>query len=331
MKTIFKVSVILFAFSILFPLYAQQANTSSESIVIISESEIASLINTLQKYKQLKSEPSAIETEKITTNAIENNFEIDFLRQQIAVLEQDLNTKTSANKSIKKTTIADPFKEDELQLIKLELAELKGRLNQLNYNANLNEEASVITLPKKNYIVKNTDKIATEKLSATEPTAKISKKDSLLAILTKLNKIDLNYNTNAANLQQRLEDIKSKLAALDNTSESGNTVSNYKKQFLFANNSTTLNNEQIAEINELALIISLNPTIDLYLKGFASKKGSPAYNENISMLRTESVKKALINKGIHPTRILSQYHGIDYNATSDDLARRVDIVLLKRN
>ena len=103
MKTIFKVSVILFAFSILFPMYAQQANTSAESMIIISESEIASLINTLQKYKQLKSEPSTIETEKITTNTLDNNFEIDFLRQQIAVLEQDLNTKTNTNKSIKKS------------------------------------------------------------------------------------------------------------------------------------------------------------------------------------------------------------------------------------
>ncbi len=49
------------------------------------------------------------------------------------------------------------------------------------------------------------------------------------------------------------------------------------------------------------------------------------------MQRTESVKKALINKGVHPTRILTQYHGIDYLSTSESLARRVDIELLIRN
>jgi len=49
------------------------------------------------------------------------------------------------------------------------------------------------------------------------------------------------------------------------------------------------------------------------------------------MQRTESVKKALINKGVHPTRILTQYHGIDYQATSNVEARRVDVELLIRN
>jgi outer membrane protein OmpA-like peptidoglycan-associated protein len=57
----------------------------------------------------------------------------------------------------------------------------------------------------------------------------------------------------------------------------------------------------------------------VYLKGFASNKGNPVYNQNLSLQRTENVKKYLVKKGIHPSRILTQYHGIDYGATKEEL------------
>jgi outer membrane protein OmpA-like peptidoglycan-associated protein len=46
------------------------------------------------------------------------------------------------------------------------------------------------------------------------------------------------------------------------------------------------------------------------------------------MQRTESVKKALMLRGIHPNRILTQYHGIDYTAATEADARRVEISFL---
>jgi outer membrane protein OmpA-like peptidoglycan-associated protein len=62
----------------------------------------------------------------------------------------------------------------------------------------------------------------------------------------------------------------------------------------------------------------------MYLKGFASK-GNPVYNQNLSLQRTENVKNIWL-KGIHPSRILTQYHGIDYGA-KEELARRVELSL----
>jgi hypothetical protein len=47
----------------------------------------------------------------------------------------------------------------------------------------------------------------------------------------------------------------------------------------------------------------------VYLKD-SSNKGNPVYNQNLSLQRTENVKKYLVKKGIHPSRILTQYHGI---------------------
>jgi hypothetical protein len=51
----------------------------------------------------------------------------------------------------------------------------------------------------------------------------------------------------------------------------------------------------------------------------------------LSLQRTENVKKYLVKKGIHPSRILTQYHGIDYGATKEELARRVELSLLSES
>jgi hypothetical protein len=53
------------------------------------------------------------------------------------------------------------------------------------------------------------------------------------------------------------------------------------------------------------------------------------YNQNLSLQRTENVKKYLVKKGIHP-RILTQYHG-NYGATKEELARRVELSLLSES
>jgi outer membrane protein OmpA-like peptidoglycan-associated protein len=65
-------------------------------------------------------------------------------------------------------------------------------------------------------------------------------------------------------------------------------------------------------------------------KGFASNKGNPVYNQNLSLQRTENVKKYLVKKGIHPSRILTQYM-LDYGATKEELARRVELSLLSES
>jgi outer membrane protein OmpA-like peptidoglycan-associated protein len=64
-------------------------------------------------------------------------------------------------------------------------------------------------------------------------------------------------------------------------------------------------------------------------KGFASNKGNPVYNQNLSLQRTENKKNIWLKK-IHPSRILTQYHGIDYGATKEELARRVELSFIIR-
>jgi len=106
--------------------------------------------------------------------------------------------------------------------------------------------------------------------------------------------------------------------------------SDSSQNILFDNNSAVINDSYFDILDQLVVLCNSNTKIDLFLKGFASKKGNVAYNQKLSMQRTESVKKYLIEKGIHPTRILSQYHGVDYASKNEENARRVTISYLIR-
>ena len=101
--------------------------------------------------------------------------------------------------------------------------------------------------------------------------------------------------------------------------------SSLKKQVFFENNESKLTTNDMNMISELISILNQNNTVDVFLEGFASKKGNAVYNETLSLKRTESVKQLLIHNGIHPKRILSQYHGVDAAATNEAFARRVDV------
>jgi len=104
----------------------------------------------------------------------------------------------------------------------------------------------------------------------------------------------------------------------------------FQSEIYFDNNSKEIKVDQIQTLDKITTILKSTDKIDVYLKGFASNKGNPAYNQNLSVQRTESVKKYLVKKGIHPNRILTQYHGIDYDTNNEELARRVEMSFLIR-
>lgn len=168
-----------------------------------------------------------------------------------------------------------------------------------------------------------------------------------MAELTKLSKTIKEQQSNASNTTY-IDSIQKQLAVLKNSIIAKDTLvtvteqpfkkydslasdyTNYRKQLFFKTNKKDLDLNQVAALDEIVSILANNDHIDVFIKGFASNSGNPVYNENLSLQRTESVKKILVAKGVHPTRILTQYHGIDYESKSNDKARRVDIDLLIR-
>lgn len=97
-----------------------------------------------------------------------------------------------------------------------------------------------------------------------------------------------------------------------------------KNQVFFDNNATTIKDSDKIQLEKMIGLLNQEENLDLYLIGFASQKGSVIHNQKLSAKRTEVIKEFLISKGIHPTRILTQYHGIDYSTDDEATARRVD-------
>ncbi len=273
----------------------QEVVKKSESVIVMSEDDIISLAMTLRELKKkyaIKAPLNLSDTLNTKISSKEkNSFEVVYLKKQIALLENQLKESTTSKNT---TDTSATLINNSNSLNQTELNGIKQDINQL---------------------------IALKSIV-----------DSLDVLFKNFKASD--YSGDFAALEKRITELKKELALKDlvlpNTFE--NLTSEYKgysRSIYFSNNSTNLNEEGAKVVDELNEILNKNNNIDIVVKGFASNKGVALYNENLSMMRTESVKKALILRGIHPIRVLTQYHGIDYEAKADK-ARRVEISILVR-
>ncbi len=162
-----------------------------------------------------------------------------------------------------------------------------------------------------------------------------------------------NNNTNSKDFSKELNDIKQMIAKIDKSksthtketiqtntiSNNNNTNYNYLteaikgreiSQILFANASHALTEEAKNTIRNIANLMKQHDRLDVLIAGYTSSQGSLLYNQELSLQRTESVKRFLMELGVHATHIFSEYHGIDYNAADDSNARRVEVKILVR-
>ena len=313
---------------------------SKESKVIISESSLISLTNTLKKFKKQKERSSSQRAVDTLIYSQENNeipIEVRLLKQDITQLEDQLRRKNAIlnEKSNSIPDITRNVQDEKISALQQEVFELKLLLNKMMINE---KTPTIISVPvQKNEIL--IDKL--DSLLKVKDSEKIQQRiDSLyIAINDSSEKDSLSVINDISLLKEQLQKLKIELNSYKKNLETKNaevdismSFKDYKKQIFFENNRFNIRNTDIITINELVEIISSNDKIDILIKGFASNKGTPIQNEKLSMLRAESVKKELIRAGVHTSRIHTQYHGIDYGATNEALARRVDInFLVKRS
>ena len=309
---------------------------SKESKVIISESSLISLTNTLKKFKKQKERSSSQRAVDTLIYSQENNeipIEVRLLKQDITQLEDQLRRKNAIlnEKSNSISDITRNVQDEKISALQQEVFELKLLLNKMMINE---KTPTIISVPvQKNEILN--DKL--DSLLKVKDSEKIQQRiDSLyIAINDSSEKDSLSVINDISLLKEQLQKLEIELNSYKKNLETKNaevdismSFKDYKKQIFFENNRFNIRNTDIITINELVEIISSNDKIDILIKGFASNKGTPIQNEKLSMLRAESVKKELIRAGVHTSRIHTQYHGIDYGATNEALARRVDINLL---
>ena len=87
------------------------------------------------------------------------------------------------------------------------------------------------------------------------------------------------------------------------------------------------------KIDQLAQFLTEHPGRRVQVDGFTDSVGSDAYNEELSQRRADSVKEALLEHGIDPSRIGAEGYGKAYPVASNSesggrqLNRRVEVVI----
>ena len=102
-----------------------------------------------------------------------------------------------------------------------------------------------------------------------------------------------------------------------------------KTPIYFANNAYSPLPHDTEAISQIVSMLNDNPELSILLEGYASDVGSSAYNNQLSMRRSESVARLLEQRGIALQRILTAFRGIDHSVDKEK-ARRVDISVIIR-
>lgn len=322
----------------------------TENTVVISETQLMSIAQKMYDYKmrmQAKNEVSLTENyipADVKTAIVEKTY-LQQLKIQDAEIKNYLNYLETKND--------DRFDALYARISKMEL-DLLGK--------NASAKQSIINVPQQ------TQKKTPAVIYIKEPAASnqqpsnlnedliLNKIDSLTAVLAAINekannkiqepsKIKIQESANINNtkktdsLQIEINRIKESIDKIKQREESKEekkidfrnlyvSYEGYKNEIFFDKNSYKIEAGQLKKVQEIASILNSNKSVDVFIKGFASNTGKPEYNLNLSMQRTESVKKELIKLGIPPLRILTDYYGIDYNADNLPQARRAAIELL---
>lgn len=362
--------------------HAQQ----EESMVVLSEENIVSLTNALRKYKKQQQQVTTQTYDGTTTSfntqektVAQSTFEIRYLRQEIALLEQELLLRH------KNTTSSSPSNDLALQNINTQLEELRFALQQLQREEK--NATTVIVAPSTKSqpatVTRSTETIRevmvpvrTETVREVLVPATAASAQNELAFKKLQRKMDSMYafakakqpqaaplttsnnDTNFKALQKELAALKAAMIANNQatiaaanaqktttlipakTTTTATSASafellkaqfkDYEKRVFFANNSTSLSPAATQSVQEIYDLLNSHENLDVVVKGFASNTGNIKQNETLSMQRTEAIKKALILRGVHPNRVLTQYHGIDYSAQNAANARRVELSFLIR-
>lgn len=102
-----------------------------------------------------------------------------------------------------------------------------------------------------------------------------------------------------------------------------------KTPIYFANNAYVPLPHDTDAIDQIVTMLRNNPELSILLEGYASNVGTAAYNNQLSMKRSESVARLLQKQGIALQRILTAFRGID-DSVDKEKARRVDISVIIR-
>jgi OmpA-OmpF porin, OOP family len=111
------------------------------------------------------------------------------------------------------------------------------------------------------------------------------------------------------------------LNIIDGTDVTGRTSWLDFDHLMFDSGSSKLRPDSAEQLDHIAAILRAYPNVQLNIAGFTDHVGSSAENLELSRARAESVKKALVSRGISPDRLAVQGFGETLSDNSTTAAR----------
>lgn len=116
------------------------------------------------------------------------------------------------------------------------------------------------------------------------------------------------YTTKTIIVDPKDIDVDKKAVVKDiKLSRSGDAIR--LNHLIFAQGQSTIEPQSFPELDEIALMMSENPKVEIQLEGHTDNVGSPAANLKLSQKRVDAVKAYLVKKGIKKSRIKTKAFG----------------------
>jgi outer membrane protein OmpA-like peptidoglycan-associated protein len=102
---------------------------------------------------------------------------------------------------------------------------------------------------------------------------------------------------------------------------------------LFDTGRSELNSGASRKLDQLAQFLAAHPDRRVQIDGFTDSVGTDSYNQELSQRRADSVKTALLTRGVDPSRISTEGYGKAFPVASNtdsggrQLNRRVEVVI----
>ncbi len=341
-----------------------QQETPSESEIVISKKHLESLIKVLKDHKiktgkqvlhysNTKGYPNTQIYSGLQKNTSDD---LTMIERRLALLERFVKQKGAQPALIDSTYYYQKLLADQAYVpqrgydnTSQDYAALQNELYRIQYQlARLQDDVDDVDRPKSRivYSQRASDRTPdySEELRALQRdyntlVNQYAKADTLYktkvvnkdTIVVREVRPDKAYEEAFATLQKQMDSLQNSMQKTTIVSESpvdynllktkyGSTI--YK--IYFDNASSKVKSTYDAVLSEVANNLLQQETLDVLIKGFSSASGNPKYNQQLAQKRAEEIKQVLINRGVHPSRLIPIGNGIDYNRAAGE-ARRAEV------
>jgi len=134
-------------------------------------------------------------------------------------------------------------------------------------------------------------------------------------------------NMIGANMDKQEEELR-RMQGVDIQRNNDTLTATFQNDFLFDFDSASLKSDAYNNINQVADVLIKYPETTIRVEGHTDATGAADYNQKLSERRAQTVKNALVKRGVAANRVDAVGYGKSRPVSSSDAAnRRVEIII----